>query len=123
MLSLFFFFFFFSSRRRHTRFSRDWSSDVCSSDLERGNARFGRPGCGECRERLTAAATEREVCEQTPGLRRSRDRWRSRNERRKRELEGETGIEADDHGVEQRREIRFDCRRSEDAGEPERADD
>src|SRR5687768_3012398 len=31
--SLFFFFFFFSSRRRHTRCSRDWSSDVCSSDL------------------------------------------------------------------------------------------
>src|SRR2546422_8670846 len=34
------FFFFFSSRRRHTRCSRDWSSDVCSSDLSRGvNAR------------------------------------------------------------------------------------
>src|SRR2546422_9411890 len=30
-------FFFFSSRRRHTRCSRDWSSDVCSSDL------VGRP--------------------------------------------------------------------------------
>src|SRR5690606_39684996 len=29
----FVFFFFFSSRRRHTRFSRDWSSDVCSCDL------------------------------------------------------------------------------------------
>src|SRR5207249_11646329 len=29
-----FFFFFFSSRRRHTRSKRDWSSDVCSSDLE-----------------------------------------------------------------------------------------
>src|SRR5207253_4304898 len=29
----FFFFFFFSSRRRHTRWPRDWSSDVCSSDL------------------------------------------------------------------------------------------
>src|SRR5690606_39891892 len=29
--------FFFSSRRRHTRFSRDWSSDVCSSDLKREN--------------------------------------------------------------------------------------
>src|SRR2546429_2709079 len=27
------FLFFFSSRRRHTRCSRDWSSDVCSSDL------------------------------------------------------------------------------------------
>src|SRR2546429_2105036 len=29
-------FFFFSSRRRHTRCSRDWSSDVCSSDLRVG---------------------------------------------------------------------------------------
>src|SRR5690625_1154320 len=29
-------FFFFSSRRRHTRWPRDWSSDVCSSDLIRG---------------------------------------------------------------------------------------
>src|SRR5207253_2417877 len=28
------FFFFFSSRRRHTRWPRDWSSDVCSSDLK-----------------------------------------------------------------------------------------
>src|SRR3712207_4045298 len=28
-----FVFFFFSSRRRHTRYWRDWSSDVCSSDL------------------------------------------------------------------------------------------
>src|SRR5689334_23524240 len=27
-------FFFFSSRRRHTRWNCDWSSDVCSSDLE-----------------------------------------------------------------------------------------
>src|SRR5271169_3592191 len=30
------FFFFFSSRRRHTRCYRDWSSDVCSSDLTDG---------------------------------------------------------------------------------------
>src|SRR5215467_15108202 len=28
------YFFFFSSRRRHTRLQGDWSSDVCSSDLE-----------------------------------------------------------------------------------------
>src|SRR3712207_2501931 len=39
------FFFFFSSRRRHTRYWRDWSSDVCSSDLlkefDEINARFG----------------------------------------------------------------------------------
>src|SRR5690606_40835934 len=33
--------FIFSSRRRHTRFSRDWSSDVCSSDLDGGDDRIG----------------------------------------------------------------------------------
>src|SRR5258707_11229808 len=32
-LRVYSFFFFFSSRRRHTRYWRDWSSDVCSSDL------------------------------------------------------------------------------------------
>src|SRR5207237_6814259 len=31
---MYYFFFFFSSRRRHTRFKCDWSSDVCSSDLD-----------------------------------------------------------------------------------------
>src|SRR5256884_4478526 len=37
-------FFFFSSRRRHTRCSRDWSSDVCSSDLSGSDhySGFGR---------------------------------------------------------------------------------
>src|SRR5438105_9854890 len=38
-----FFFFFFSSRRRHTRSTREWSSDVCSSDL-------GSKGCGMFRD-------------------------------------------------------------------------
>src|SRR3712207_8354011 len=33
MISIFSVCFFFSSRRRHTRYWRDWSSDVCSSDL------------------------------------------------------------------------------------------
>src|SRR5205807_6545863 len=33
-------YFFFSSRRRHTRLQGDWSSDVCSSDLD-----FGAAGC------------------------------------------------------------------------------
>src|SRR2546429_3402553 len=36
------FFFFFSSRRRHTRCSRDWSSDVCSSDLNSCFQRLAR---------------------------------------------------------------------------------
>src|SRR5690606_39730844 len=34
--------FFFSSGRRHTSFSRDWSSDVCSSDLARDPQRIVR---------------------------------------------------------------------------------
>src|SRR6266436_1605213 len=37
---IFFLIFFFSSRRRHTRCSRDWSSDVCSSDLLRPRDRI-----------------------------------------------------------------------------------
>src|SRR6266849_810464 len=37
------FFFFFSSRRRHTRSTRDWSSDVCSSDLDAANRLFTMP--------------------------------------------------------------------------------
>src|SRR6266508_5127304 len=43
------YFFFFSSRRRHTRWPRDWSSDVCSSDLgveQLVNAREVRLGLG-----------------------------------------------------------------------------
>src|SRR5690554_7577732 len=36
-------FFFFSSRRRHTRCGRDWSSDVCSSDLEKYLFTAGQP--------------------------------------------------------------------------------
>src|SRR5690348_18080359 len=42
----FFLAFFFSSRRRHTRWTGDWSSDVCSSDLLLGElaACFGEAG-------------------------------------------------------------------------------
>src|SRR5256884_1907195 len=40
-------FFFFSSRRRHTRCSRDWSSDVCASDLCATN-REGRQCVARC---------------------------------------------------------------------------
>src|SRR5690349_24107545 len=60
----FFFFFFFSSRRRHTRSLRDWSSDVCSSDLgsdaifliENGKLKF------ESYYKLPAAQTDKENC-------------------------------------------------------------
>src|SRR5699024_11863667 len=36
LMFILFLIFFFSSRRRHTRSKRDWSSDVCSSDLSLG---------------------------------------------------------------------------------------
>src|SRR2546421_8976139 len=65
------FFFFFSSRRRHTRSDRDWSSDVCSSDLavvehlqdeaaEGGGARrrVGRGGRRDRKKREQAIAQE-----------------------------------------------------------------
>src|SRR5690625_6517614 len=43
-----FYFFFFSSRRRHTRWPRDWSSDVCSSDLDfTGGGSHSHPPFGE----------------------------------------------------------------------------
>src|SRR5207249_8733091 len=41
--------FVFSSRGRHTRSKRDWSSDVCSSDLGQGRAE--RSGCGRSDQR------------------------------------------------------------------------
>src|SRR5262245_62948731 len=44
------FFFFFSSRRRHTRCLSDWSSDVCSSDLESQSAST-RVRCPRFRDR------------------------------------------------------------------------
>src|SRR5215510_6408695 len=65
------FFFFFSSRRRHTRWPRDWSSDVCSSDLSGTLAReTGNPAprhvaelsrAGEAGQRLGGGIGEMEV--------------------------------------------------------------
>src|SRR6266498_4515847 len=51
------FFFFFSSRRRHTRCGRDWSSDVCSSDLSlEGEA--GRTSYADGAVRIESAGEE-----------------------------------------------------------------
>src|SRR6266478_6953431 len=52
-------FFFFSSRRRHTRFDCDWSSDVCSSDLDANSEQpkqHGKANRGENRPAHSAAA-------------------------------------------------------------------
>src|SRR6266498_3059133 len=54
---VFLFFFFFSSRRRHTRCGRDWSSDVCSSDLAAVRGR--QAGVRDQRHPLPAPARRR----------------------------------------------------------------
>src|SRR5690606_40377454 len=51
--------FFFSNSRLHTRFSRDWSSDVCSSDLREGGLAHERAAAGPALE----VAVEHEVAE------------------------------------------------------------
>src|SRR6266576_5988108 len=71
----FFFFFFFSSRRRHTRSLRDWSSDVCSSDLSDGPL-------GPCRPRSLP-----ERCRSPSSRHASRLRRRRRSEEHTSELQ------------------------------------
>src|SRR5690606_40834818 len=57
--------FFFSSRRRHTRFSRDWSSDVCSSDLVTIEGLYLQ-GCGFLGDSLTELSADAPSLVQTP---------------------------------------------------------
>src|SRR5690625_7336960 len=99
------FLFFFSSRRRHTRWPRDWSSDVCSSDLEgvdhggdvRGaqllrsiqaregilggaDGEIGRASCRERERRLVAAVAairRKRTTERAPYLNRAGTREHS----------------------------------------------
>src|SRR5690606_39434435 len=61
-------FFLFSRRRRHTSFSRDWSSDVCSSDLlilprtiESLRTEIGQPGRGDLFVQLLGELQTRQV--------------------------------------------------------------
>src|SRR5690606_39802718 len=83
--------FFFSSRRRHTRFSRDWSSDVYSSDL---GARRPRAGASEL------ACTGRGELE--PSCRGAL--WNQRDERERAERDREAvGVEATKERSEERR--------------------
>src|SRR5438445_10373779 len=83
------FFFFFSSRRRHTRYWRDWSSDVCSSDLSpvRAKQHFGpRPvsplqGWVEVRPHETQGVALRS--EERRVGKECRSRWSPYHEKRK----------------------------------------
>src|SRR5437870_9038076 len=62
--------FFFSSRRRHTRWPRDWSSDVCSSDLLPGGDERGRRRPDHPAERdvsLDQRRCQLDECKRRPG--------------------------------------------------------
>src|SRR6266508_6006316 len=66
------FFFFLSSRRLHTIWPRDWSSDVCSSDLERLARLCGRRVRVPARHDDAALAQEVDELERAGQLRRQR---------------------------------------------------
>src|SRR5690348_17795422 len=108
------FFFFFSSRRRHTRWTGDWSSDVCSSDLQhpdppgrdrRARARRRRPRdrerrCGPRRADGRGPRARRRGPKQGGAMTRSeerrvgkecRSRWSPYHEKKKEEREEKRG--------------------------------
>src|SRR2546426_1222269 len=67
-------FFFFSSRRRHTRLQGDWSSDVCSSDLDQ---RFRDSGSHGAETRGTLNADVLEGVHDSPDRPEKADEWRA----------------------------------------------
>src|SRR3712207_1348518 len=67
IFSRWYLFFFFSSRRRHTRYWRDWSSDVCSSDLA-GYAHANIAGTRTVRDACRAAGVGRLVHVSSPSV-------------------------------------------------------
>src|SRR5690606_39297388 len=88
--------FFFSSRRRHTRFSRDWSSDVCSSDLHpRSDRKAGRHQNRGGRPRFPDGAGgphERDRSEERRVGKECRSRWAAANQKKKKkEIRGWVG--------------------------------
>src|SRR5206468_8137084 len=70
------FFFFFSSRRRHTRSDRDWSSDVCSSDLVRALSRFHQDHPYEVQVNGNISRVQYEPAESVAGLFGGNSNWR-----------------------------------------------
>src|SRR6266446_7409548 len=98
--------FFFSSRRRHTRLQGDWSSDVCSSDLERAEKREH----GGIERPLVEAVLDPEADDEA-GERDARERYRRRGEGGREQAVPGDGGELDEL-VDEKRE----GRRSEEVG-------
>src|SRR2546430_7932298 len=73
-IRVFDFVFFFSSRRRHTRFDCDWSSDVCSSDLDKAKGKKTKPSRARVNwDSLERRISESEAAYQRPVIRRKID--------------------------------------------------
>src|SRR5690242_21776536 len=97
--------FFFSSRRRHTRLTCDWSSDVCSSDLDSAARALYGSGCGgdatEDRGESAGRLRGERQLERGLGARRSeerrvgkecRARWAVAAEKKTRQHDGQAGV-------------------------------
>src|SRR5690625_5726558 len=84
--------FFFSSRRRHTRWPRDWSSDVCSSDLvwQQRDSNTSTTPTSESSSTGSAGDDDHESRIQVATDRLERA-WNERNRDRKSVVEGERG--------------------------------
>src|SRR5690625_7812922 len=94
-MSTFFYRFFFSSRTRHTSWPRDWSSDVCSSDLCVAAARDERASARKSTETGEAASAQERSEERRVG-KEWRERWGARQQRN-------TKREGGAHAAEQNR--------------------
>src|SRR6266487_6409602 len=79
--------FFFSSRRRHTRWTGDWSSDVCSSDLGgRGDLGVARRDPPRAAPALLRPRQARLLSEPVPGQQHQRPQAQERPDRRRWDL-------------------------------------
>src|SRR6476620_12001166 len=76
-------FFFFSSRRRHTRYWRDWSSDVCSSDLSVRRRRRRWPAAARCRWWTCSRRSRPGRSEERRVGKECRSRWSLYNQKKK----------------------------------------
>src|SRR5437870_11838803 len=87
-MNIFSFLFFFSSRRRHTRWPRDWSSDVCSSDLSaqgqaQAHRRAGDERYGGDRRHVGGAGGRAARSEERRVGKECRCRWGGEHEKKK----------------------------------------
>src|SRR5712664_4338017 len=101
--------FFFSSRRRHTRSDRDWSADVCSSDLNRGEyeARHVILAAGAWLPGLLEADLARLRSEERRVGKECRSRWSPYHSQKKRKFRTFGAVFDVLHGFAQRSDLAF----------------